>query len=191
MEASHSPDARQRRIAVLKKQLEAREFRDSEQKWMISLTQGLFSSEEVRQAIGDTLSREDIAGLLTCICNEQLKYRNRAVAVLSYYRHIRVGQVAGFLGVSHSSVDNWVRTFAQDGCDLLLPFTSEYCKAKDKTYRDAVFEILHSPPPTHGINRTTWRLKDVQSVMDYALLLSSKKHVGDAKTAPQACKHIR
>jgi transposase len=115
--------------------------------------------------IGDTLSRENIAALLTCICNEPLKYRNRAMAILSYYRHIRVGRVASFLGVSHSSVDNWVRKFTQNGCDLLLPFTSEYCKADDKTYRDAVFEILHAPPATYGINRTTWRQKDVQSVM--------------------------
>jgi transposase/transposase-like protein len=163
--ACHSPDARQRSIAALQKRLEVREFRESEQQWMISLTQGQFGTEEVRQTIGDTLSREDIDSLLTCICNERLKYRNRAVAVLSYHRRIRVGKVASFLGVSHSSVDCWVRTFAQHGCDLLLPFTSEYCKAKDKTYRDAVFEILHAPPPAHGINRTTWRQKDIQSVM--------------------------
>ena len=103
--------------------------------------------------------------LVTCIRNEPLKYRNRAVAVLSYYRLIRVGHVASFLGVSHSSVDNWVRRFAQHGCRLLLPFTSEYCKAKDTTYRNSVFEILHAPPSAHGINRTTWRLRDIQSVM--------------------------
>ena len=106
---------------------------------MISLAQGQFGSEEVRRAIGDTLSQEDIGSLLTCICNEPLKYRNRAVAVLSYHRHIRVGHIACFLGVSHSSVDNWVRRFAQHGCHLLLPFTSEYCKAKDRTYRDCGF----------------------------------------------------
>ena len=39
------------------------------------------------------------------------------------------------------------------------------CKAKDKTYRDAVFEILHAPPAAHGINRTTWRQQDIHSVM--------------------------
>lgn len=163
--AGNSPDVRQRRIAALQDQLEAREFRESEQNWMISLTQGQFGSKEVRRTIGDTLSREDIGTLLTCICNEPLKYRNRAVAVLSYHRHIPVGHIASFLGVSHSSVDNWVRRFAQHSCHLLLPFTSEYCKAKDKTYRDATFEILHAPPPAHGINRTTWRQKDIQLVM--------------------------
>ena len=56
--------------------------------------------------------------LLTCIRNEPLRYRNRAVAVLSYHRHIRVGHVARFLGVSHSSVDNWVGRFSRHGCQL-------------------------------------------------------------------------
>src|SRR6266568_5160310 len=56
----HSSDARQRHIAVLQKQLEAREFREYEQKWMISLSQGQFGSEEVRQSIGDTVSRKDV-----------------------------------------------------------------------------------------------------------------------------------
>jgi hypothetical protein len=93
---------------------------------MISLTQGRFGSEQVRRATGDALSQEDVNKLLTCIRNEPLKYRNRAVAVLSYHRHIRVGHVARFLGVSHSSVDNWVGRFSQHGWQLLLPFTSQY-----------------------------------------------------------------
>lgn len=132
---------------------------------MISLMQGRFGSEEVSRAVGDTISREDIGSLLTCICNQPLKYRNRAVAILSYHRHIRVGRVARFLGVSHSSVDGWIRRFAKHGCYLLLPFAGKYYKAEDKDYRDAVFEILHAPPSAHGINRTTWRQRDIQSIM--------------------------
>ena len=163
--AGIQPDTRQRGIAVTQRQLGARESREAELQWMISLTQGRFGSELVRRAIGDALSQEDVNKLLTCICNEPLKYRNRTVAVLSYHRRIQVGHVAGFLGVSHSSVDNWLRRFAQHGCRSLLPFRSEYCKATDTTYRDSVFEILHAPPSAHRINRTTWRLRDIQSVM--------------------------
>jgi transposase len=163
--AGKPPDIRQSRISALQEQLGARESREADQKWMISLTQGQLGSEEVRRTIGDTLSRESIGKLLTCVCNEPLKYRNRAVAVLSYQRQIRVAHIASFLGVTHSSVDSWVRKFAQHGCRLLLPFTRQYCKARDKTYRDAVFEILHAPPSTYGINRTTWRQQDIHSVM--------------------------
>jgi transposase len=163
--AGNPPDARLRKIDALQKQLETREFREAETKWMISLTQGQFGGEKLRRTVDYTLRRKDIGDLLTCICNGPLKYRNRAVAVLSYHCHIRVGHIASFLGVSHSSVDNWVRRFAQHGCRVLRPFTSEYCKAKDKVYRDAVFEILHAPPSAYGINRTTWRQQDIHSVM--------------------------
>jgi transposase len=159
------PGARQPGIADLQEQLGACESRKAEQNWMISLAQGRFGREPVRQAISDALNQEDVDKLLTCIRNEPLKYRNRAVAVLSYHRRIRVGHIASFLGVSHSSVDDWIRTFAQHGCQLLLPSKSQYCKAKDTIYRDAVFEILHAPPSAHGINRTTWRLPDIHSVM--------------------------
>jgi transposase/transposase-like protein len=163
--AGKRPDARQRGIADLQQQLGPRESREAEQNWMISLTQGRFSCEQVRQAIRGALSQEDVDKLLICIRSDPLKYRNRAVAVLSYHRLIRVGHIASFLGVGHSSVDDWVRIFAKQGCQLLLPVTRQYCKSKDTIYRDAVFEILHAPPSAHGINRTTWRLPDIHSVM--------------------------
>ena len=154
------PNAQQPRIYI-----RPRESKDADQKWMISLIQGQFGSEEVRRAVGDAICRVHVNNLLTCIRNEPLKYRNRAVAILSYHRHIRVGHVAAFLGVSHSSVDDWVRKFTQQGCQSLLPFHRGYCKPDDKTYRDAVFEILHAPPSSHGFNRTTWRLQDIHSIM--------------------------
>ncbi len=159
------PDARQRGIADLQEQLGPRESSEAEQNWMISLTQGRLSSELVKQAIHGVLSPEDVNKLLICVRNKPLKYRNRTVAVLSYHRLIRVGHIASFLGVGPSSVSDWVRTFAQRGCQLLLPSTRQYCKSKDTIYRDAVFEILHAPPSAHGINRTTWRLPDIHSVM--------------------------
>jgi transposase len=154
-----------RRIAILQKQLDVRGSREAEQMWIISLTQGQFDTDHVLKAIGDALSRDDVSTLLNCICNEPLKLRNRAVAVLSHYRHIRVSRIAGFLGVSHSSVDTWIRRFAQQGCRLLQPSKRQCYKVNDKTYRDAVFEILHAPPSAHGINRTTWRQSDIHSVM--------------------------
>jgi transposase/transposase-like protein len=159
------PDAQQFRMDIPQEELRPRESRDADQKWMISLIQGQFGGEEARRAIGDVISLGDVNNLLTCICNEPLKYRNRAVAVLSYYRHIRKGHVAALLRVGPSSVDDWVRKFTQHGCDSLLPVRRGPCKPNDKTYRDAVFEILHAPPSAHGFNRTTWRMQDIHSTM--------------------------
>jgi transposase len=159
------PDASQHGSAALQEEVRTCESSEAEQNWMSSLVQGRFDGEQVKHAISGALNQEDVDKLLTCILNEPLKYRNRAVAILSYYRHIRAGHIANFLRVSHSSVDEWTRKFAQHGCQTLLPLKGEYCKAKDPIYRDAVFEILHAPPSAHGINRTTWRLPDIHSVM--------------------------
>jgi len=139
---------------------------EAELNWMIALTHGHFAADDDMRTMRDTPDREDLGRLLTCIRYKPLKYRNRAVAILSFHRGIRVSHIARFLGVSHSSVDNWVRKFTRQGCQsLLAAFTSDRCRAKDKRYRNAVFEILHAPPSTHGINRTTWRLQDIHSEM--------------------------
>src|SRR5262249_4614915 len=38
-------------------------------------------------------------------------------------------------------------------------------KLDDPKYRDASFKILHAPPSSYGINRTSWRMEDIKSVM--------------------------
>ena len=146
-------------------QLMTCESREAELNWMISLAQGRFGIEEIKLAISNRLDEGDVDELLACIRTAPLKYRNRAVAVLSYYHLIRVGHIAEFLRVTHSSVDEWLHKFPRQGCQLLLPWQSHYRKAKDTVYRDAIFEILHAPPSAYGINRTTWRLPDLHTVM--------------------------
>jgi transposase len=143
-----------------------RQFQDSEQKWMIKLAQGRFTEEEISWKASQELRPQDVGTLLSSARNQPLKYRNRAIGILSYYTGIRVGHIATFLGVSHSSVDSWIERFRRQGSrKLLSPHTSGYAKVKDEQYKKAVFEILHAPPSCYDINRTTWRLEDIQSIM--------------------------
>jgi transposase len=146
-------------------QLMTCESKEAKLNWMISLAQGRFGIEEIEQAISNRLDEGDVDKLLACIRTAPLKYRNRAVAVLSNYHLIRVGHIADFLRVTHSSVDEWLHKFSRQGFQLLLPWQSHYRKAKDTVYRDAIFEILHAPPSAYGIKRTTWRLPDLHTVM--------------------------
>jgi transposase len=39
-------------------------------------------------------------------------------------------------------------------------------RADDKQAIDAVFQLLHSPPIAHGINRTSWRVRDLVRVLN-------------------------
>ncbi|MEM9091500.1 MAG: IS630 family transposase, partial [Cyanobacteria bacterium P01_F01_bin.53] len=52
------------------------------------------------------------------------------------------------------------------GVTKLLDFTQKGVKkSENPQYIDKVFEILHSPPSSHGINRTRWEMKHIQQVM--------------------------
>ena len=41
----------------------------------------------------------------------------------------------------------------------------ERWKAEDKQIRSAVFSVLHSPPSAYGINRTSWKLRDLRKCL--------------------------
>jgi hypothetical protein len=42
------------------------------------------------------------------------------------------------------------------------PSTTKFDKEQNK---QAVFSLLHAPPSPYGINRTTWRMVDLQAVL--------------------------
>ena len=114
---------------------------------MLALSQGLYDEVFLMGELKG-VCQDDIATLLDCIKTKPLKYRNRAVAVLSHFKSIRVSTIASFLGVSHSTVDNHIAHYLNRGGKALVSaFSSEYKKIHDDLYTDAVFSILHSPYP--------------------------------------------
>jgi len=50
-------------------------------------------------------------------------------------------------------------------------------KYQDQDYKEAVFSILHSPPSEHGFNRTTWRRRDIHTVMKRRGMLIGKNYI--------------
>jgi hypothetical protein len=38
-------------------------------------------------------------------------------------------------------------------------------KYEDPKYKEALFKILHTPPSSYDINRTTWKMDDLQRMM--------------------------
>jgi transposase len=147
---------------------------DEAGRWILALSQGLYAEASLAAELKG-LSHDDIATLLQCIESSTLRYRTRAIAILSHFKGIRVSTIASLLGISHSAVDNNIARFAKHGCKAVVsPFSSNHKKINDADYKDAVFSILHAPPSSYGINRTTWRLRDIQLIM-------RKKGLGIAK----------
>ncbi len=61
---------------------------------------------------------------------------------------------------------NYWKLFREGGTNVLFARKSSNNKKSDKdSIKTAVFTLLHSPPAAHGINRTTWRMVDLQKIL--------------------------
>jgi transposase len=73
--------------------------------------------------------------------------------------------IANGLWLYRKTIKNYVRTYRRYGVEGVFPRQKRIIKWSDPKYKEALFCILHSPPKDHGFNRTTWRVKDLATVM--------------------------
>ena len=131
---------------------------------MLKLMQGKTTPAELLESTD--LGAAVITSLLDCVHNGRLRYRKRAVAILASHLSIQKKVIAGFLLVSRSTVQGYIARFAEGGVNAVISASSKKIKKhEDPTYREALFEVLHAPPSAFAINRTSWRLKDIQAIM--------------------------
>jgi transposase len=183
------PSARDVAAAIRMKTLVATP-RESSRELMTLIEHGKVEVKTLKAGTCGRQNSSEVVLLLDCIYHKPLKYRNRAVAILAYGQGVPVSQIAKFLGVAHSSVDNWVLRFNSDrGVSLVRPYQKKYRKTHDKKYQDAVFAILHAPPSSFDINRATWRLNDIQEVMKRRDLPLARRNV--SKIIKDAGYHYR
>lgn len=133
--------------------------------WMLNVEQGMIPIETVEEQTPG-LQLTDIETLLSFARNGKLSARQRAITVLAYSRGISSRQIRLFLRISHRSVFRFLGAFRSGGTEQLLtrkPRSDK--KSNNESIKSAVFSLLHSPPPAHGINRTTWRLADLRRVL--------------------------
>jgi transposase len=125
-----------------------------------------------KELTADTLKREaesipNLGLLLDRLHNGRLLNRNRAMAVLASYKQIPNRTICFFLGVSKSFVRRCRNKFENSGADALFaPQTKSNRKIDDPDFRNAVFRLLHEPPSTHGINRTSWTMPLLSQVLE-------------------------
>ena len=131
--------------------------------WMRKVLQDEVSLNTLARELGEL---SDLNELLTEVTEGCLSHRNRALAVLARKRGFSITDVRGFLHLSKASVLKYCRRYHEGGVELLMagktPSTTKFDKVPNKL---AVFSLLHTPPSTYGINRTTWRMADLQEVL--------------------------
>jgi hypothetical protein len=83
--------------------------------WMIMLLQGKAPYDDLLGMFDKDLEADDISILVDCILNRPLRYRNRAMAVLSHLADNDIQSVAAFLFVHPRTVGRYIQRFRSGG----------------------------------------------------------------------------
>jgi transposase len=132
--------------------------------WLIRVLLGKESLSAVRAAVGDC---PDLALLYRAVRNGGAKRRAKALTVLGLLKGISLRRIAQTLHRrSLNGVSRYWRIYRERGANYLLNAHAWKAKKRaDDSIRKALFETLHSPPSAHEINRTTWRMDDLRTIL--------------------------
>jgi hypothetical protein len=142
-----------------------RERREQAFEWMRHVIQGAIPLDILTTELGG-VPLSELKGLLTAATRGKLSIRNKSMTVLGRLRGISYVSIRSFLQISKQSSLNYWKLFREGGAKVLFARKSRNSKKSDKdSIKRAVFALLHSPPAAHGINRTTWRMVDLQKIL--------------------------
>lgn len=115
--------------------------------------------------------------LLRSVHDSRGRQRNRAIAALAHEQGFSIRRISACLEISRNTCRRYLRTYREGGVEALLaPMTRGPRKAEDEDLKTAVFRVLHEPPRDHGINRTSWIMRDLRAVL--------------AQQGHPACSHV-
>ena len=88
------------------------------------------------------------------------------MAVLASCRGLSGRMISIFLDIDPQSCSKYLRTFERGGAGALFArHTKSNRKVDDEALKKAVFALLHEPPSSYDINRTTWIMPDLCRVL--------------------------
>jgi transposase len=131
--------------------------------WMRALQQGAIPRSALEEEFGHVA---DLDKLLRCIRQGPLSQRKKAMAILSLERGIRRSLLCSFLHLSKDSARRYCERYRKGSTTALFAKkVNVQRKSQDERIRQAVFALLHSPPSAYGLNRTTWKMADLQRIL--------------------------
>jgi transposase len=137
-----------------------------QQEWVYGLIQGELSYEKLEKQLSSDLSSHIVRRLYHHVLKQPLKSRNKAVTILAYSNHLTQRLIAKTLFISRHSVAHYIRKFESGGIEKLFTTTQKgVMKSEDPKYVDKLFAVLHAPPSSYGVNRSTWRMEDLGRIM--------------------------
>jgi len=137
-----------------------------DRQWMEGLVLTSAKPEDVIKDLRHCMEMPVLSGLLSQLDNSRARRRNRTVIALAHLRGIPESTIADFLAVRMRTVRAVTERLKTKGIEHLITRRTRATKrVDDPRLKDAVFTILHAPPLSYGINRTTWRYKDMRSAL--------------------------
>lgn len=147
--------------------------------WMLRFTQGYISLDKIKAGLIENLEKNSISNLCHCALYKPRHYRNRALTIIFHFHGIPKYTIAEFLNIHPRTVAKYVRWFSNVGADRFLDWSKRTIKKYDDAkYKEAVFTILHAPPSSYDINRTSWRIQDIHQVMADKGMLVGHNYIG-------------
>jgi transposase len=151
-----------RHVRVIPSQSPLRGGRQEVFDWMRAVLQRALSRSDLARELGQVTELDE---LLTAVWEGKLSHRNRAMTILARERGIGQSHACSFLHISKGTATRYWNHYQQGGQAKLLAPRERSRKSKNDGIKQAVFGLLHTPPSAHGINRSTWRLTDLQKVL--------------------------
>jgi transposase len=121
--------------------------------------------EGLKGLLSDRLPPNDLDTLFTHANGPSRPRRFRSLAVLFHLCGVPERLIAAFFGVYIRTVRKTILRYRRQGVAALFTPRAGVRKFDDPRYKEMVFTVLHAPPKGYGFNRTTWRLRDVHTVM--------------------------
>lgn len=158
--------AAQRRRKIHLKSTELARSHVSRESWArAGWDRWLSKLEQTGQYDSRILSKEDTRYLLDKILPEKKINRKKALVLLAQDQDLPVKYVAKFLGMSPRDAYSYMNAYKRDGVTAPFFYRLRPKKENDDTLKKMVFTLLHEPPSLSGINRTSWRLDDLERVL--------------------------
>lgn len=131
--------------------------------WMGNLLDGKLSPAELASEFDST---NDVETLAKCLRKGSEKDRKKAAVVFARKKGISSRAVAQALELNRDTTSRYYANYLRSGVEgLYAPVARGTRKSEKKVYKEAVIAVLHAPPSTYGINRTTWKQSDLQRVL--------------------------
>jgi hypothetical protein len=135
--------------------------------FMYTIKEGKLEFDILKDHLRHKIAPGDLRKLYDNIFDKRKYVRNKSLAIIYSLCGIHSDIIANFLFLYKRTIRKNFAKFQKLGTDNFLTSGKKYIKVENiPEIQNTVFSVLHSPPITHGINRTTWTVKLITEVVN-------------------------